>query len=65
MNINFDIDFPKKLDEDEKELLSSVLDEEEISKIEQMILKRSISENLNKLNRVSLGPTPKPYATAC
>jgi DnaJ-class molecular chaperone len=65
LNINFDIDFPKKLDEDEKELLSSVLDEEEISKIEQMILKRSISENLNKLNRVSLGPTPKPYATAC
>ena len=65
LNINFDIDFPKKLDEDEKELLSSVLDEEEISKIEQMILKRSISENLNKLNRVSLGRKPKPYATAC
>jgi DnaJ-class molecular chaperone len=53
LNINFDIDFPKKLDEEEKELLSSVLDEEEIAKIEQMILKRSISDNLNKLNRVS------------
>jgi len=39
------------LDEEEKELLSSVLDEEEIAKIEQMILKRSISENLEKLNR--------------
>lgn len=62
LNINFDIDFPKKLDEDEKELLSSVLDQEEIAKIEQMILKRSISENLNKLNRVSC-PPPSPLPT--
>ena len=33
------------------QLLSSVLDEEEIAKIEQMILKRSITENLERLNR--------------
>jgi hypothetical protein len=38
-----------------------VLDEEEIAKIEQMILKRSITENLEKLNRPighSLQPRP-------
>ena len=36
LNIIFDINFPKKLDEEEKELLSSVLDSEEIAKIEQV-----------------------------
>mmetsp|Transcript_15472 Transcript_15472/g.34582 ORF Transcript_15472/g.34582 Transcript_15472/m.34582 type:complete len:692 (-) Transcript_15472:171-2246(-) len=49
--VAFDIDFPKRLDDAEKELLSSVLDEEEIAKIEQMILRRSIQENLAVLNR--------------
>lgn len=49
--VMFDIDFPKRLEEEEKELLASVLDEEEIHKIEQMILKRSISENLAILNK--------------
>lgn len=49
--VMFDIEFPKRLDEEEKALLSSVLDEEELQKIEQMILKRSISENLGKLKK--------------
>uniref|UniRef100_A0A7S4PRA3 Uncharacterized protein n=1 Tax=Guillardia theta TaxID=55529 RepID=A0A7S4PRA3_GUITH len=47
----FDIEFPKKLNEEEKELLGSVLDEEEITRIEQMIHKRAIQENLDLLNR--------------
>jgi len=46
----FDIEFPKKLDEEEKELLSAVLDEEEIKNIENMILKRNIKEVVERFS---------------
>jgi len=49
--VMFDIDFPRRLDDAEKELLGSVLDEEEIAKIEQMIFRRSVQENLAVLAR--------------
>ena len=61
LTILFDIDFPKKLDEEEKDLLSSVLDEEEIAKIEAIITKRAVSENLDAMNKPlghSLQPRP-------
>jgi chaperone protein DnaJ len=51
MIVHYDIDFPRYLTEEDKEELSSVLDEEEIARLELVLKRRVVEETLASLGK--------------